>query len=245
MLIRAEQMSAFENAAEEKFARRIAVHLLENYASAIVRLPNSESAVAELPEETLHSLVENSIERARRYELTFESSISAFTAIRFEVSPNFDRHRLSQMMLNDEHIEPDARLDELLEVLTEKNWETIRGEYDVNAWQSKPEEETTDAENSKEIKKADEAKNVEFADTVINVENAEKSNKSDASPVPDFNLTAINSDTEKTKPAVEVKRFDLDATMMNFENPGKSKKSGDDEDFDFLDTVVNIDVTKE
>jgi len=244
MLIRAEQMSVFELTAEEKFARRLAAHLLENYGQAIVRLPDSESALAELPEEILHSLIKNSIERARRYELTFESSISAFTAIRFEVSPNFDNHRLSQVMLNDEHIEPDARLDELLEVLTEKNWETIRGEYDVNAWQTEP-AAATESENPAEAKELGEAENIEFADTVINVENTEKSKKSDVSPVPDFDLTMINADTETPKTAAEVKRFDLDATMMNFENPGKSNKSGDDEDFDFLDTIVNIDVTKE
>ena len=236
MMIRAEQMTAFEDAAEEKFVRRIAAHLLENYASAVVRLPDSESKVSELPDETLHLLVKNSIERARKYELTFESSISAFTAIRFEVSPNFDKHRLSQVLLKDETIEPDARLDELLEVLTETNWEAIRGEYDVTDWQTEPEEKT-EPENAEDAEKTDEAKNIEFADTVITVENAEKSKKPDAPPVPDFDLTMMNAETETPKVPAEVKRIDLDATMMSFENPGKSKKSGDDDDIDFLDTI--------
>ncbi len=245
MMIRAEQMSVFETTAEEKFVRRLAAHLLENYGTAVVRLPDLESTVNELPEETLHSLVKNSIARARRYELTFESSISAFTAIRFEVSPNFDRHRLSQVMLNDEHIEPDARLDELLEVLTEKNWETIRGEYDVNAWQEEPENETEKSENAENAEKSEEAKNVEFADTVINVESVEKSKKADESPTPDFDLTAINIQTETSKAPAEVKRVDLDATMMSFENPNKSKKSDDDDDIDFLETIANFNPGKE
>ncbi len=240
MMIRAEQMNAFEDSAEEKFVRRIAAHLLENYDAAIVRLPDSESAVSELPEDALHSLIKNSIARARRYEMDFESSISAFTAIRFEISPNFDKHRLSQVLLKDEHIEPNARLDELLEVLTEKNWETIRSEYDVNGWQEEPESEPAESENVEDAEKSAGTQNVEFADTVINVENAEKSKKTDESPVHDFNLMAINTDADTPKSPAEVKRVDLDATMMSFENPGKLKKIGDDEDIDFLDTIVNI-----
>ena len=242
MMIRAEQMNVFEDAAEEKFVRRLAAHLIENYGASVVRLPDSESTVNELPEDVLHSLIKNSIELARKYKMDFESSISAFTAIRFEVSPNFDKHRLSQVMLKDEHIEPNARLDELLEVLTEKNWETIRGEYDANAWQEKPENEIDETENA-DAEKSDEAQNIEFADTVMNVENAEKSEKSDA-PVSDFNLTAINPNVETPKTPAEVKRVDLDATMMSFEKPGNSKKSGDEEDFDFLDTIPNVDSGK-
>lgn len=87
-------------------------------------------------------------------------------------------------------------------------------------------------------------KNIEFADTVINVENAEKSKKSDESPTPEFNLTAINTETETPKPPPEVKRVDLDATMMSFEKPDKSKKSGDDDDVDFLDTIPIFDSGK-
>lgn len=239
MMIRAEQINAFETAAEEKFVRRLAAHLRENYGAAIVRLPDSESTVSELPEEVLHLLVKNSIELARRYEMDIESSISAFTAIRFEVSPNFDKHRLSQVLLKDEHIEPNARLNELLEVLTEKNWETIRGEYDVNAWQEEPENKNDESENSDDTEKSDEAQNIEFADTVMNVENAEKSNKPNETATPDFDLTAINANAETAKPPSEVKRVDLDATMMSFENPNISKKSDDDDDIDFLATIPN------
>lgn len=217
MLIRAEQMNVFEATAEENFARRLTAHLLENYPTAAVRLPDTESAIGELPDETLHSLVKVCIERARSYGLTFESSISAFSAVMFEVSPNFDLHRLSQVMLNDEGIEPDARLDELLEVLTEKNWETIRADYNVNAWQSKPA-----IENSEEAEKSGDAEKLDFAETVMNAENAKKSDIPAAAP-----------------------KLDFDETVMNIETAKKPAKSGEDENFDFPDTVLNIAVTKE
>ncbi len=175
MLIRAEQMTVFENAAADNFVQRIAKHLLENYAPAIVRLPeNAPTTVDELPKEKLHSLVEVSIERARRYDLSYESSIAAFTALMFEVAPNFDSHRLIKMLLNDENIEPEKRLDELLKILNEKNWETIRGEYDETAWLSKTEPD----ENPENSEKSGDAKNSDFAKTVINVENVEQPTKS-------------------------------------------------------------------
>ena len=92
----------------------------------------------------------------------------------FEVAPNFDSHRLIKMLLNDQSIEPEKRLDELLKVLNEKNWETIRGEYDETAWLSKiePDENPENSENSGD------AKNFDFAKTVTNVENAEETAKS-------------------------------------------------------------------
>lgn len=144
-------MSAIEAAAEEKFVRRITAHLLEEYPTAAVKLPDMETTVAGLPEETLQSLVRSSVERARSYSLDQESSIAAFSTLMFEVAPNFDKHNLSQVLLNDESVEPNVRLDELLEVLTEKNWETVRKTYDPEAWfeqpeESEPEEETPDKE---------------------------------------------------------------------------------------------------
>lgn len=135
LAIRSEQMLVIEAVAEENFVRRIADHLLEQYPKAMVRLPDDKnSTVEELDEETLHSLVRTGIARARSYQLSFESSIAAFTAVMFEVAPNFDTHRLSQVLLNDDEVEPNDRLDELLNVLTEKNWESIREDYDPQAW---------------------------------------------------------------------------------------------------------------
>ncbi len=166
--IRAEQMSVVEAVAQESFVRRIAAHLLDEYREAMVTLPGDEkSTVAELPEETLHELIRTGIARARRYGMTFESSISAFTAVMFEVSPNFDTHRLCQVLLNDEEVKPNERLDELLDVLTEKNWEAIRADYDPNAW--KPENETEETDETKEDNKtaSNEPKNLDLEATVM------------------------------------------------------------------------------
>ena len=151
LLIRPEQMSVIQASAEEKFVQRLGSHIRQNYAKAVVMQPEEQrSTVKELPNETLDSLVRFAIERARRLNFTYESSISAFTALMFEVAPNFDSHELIQPFLNDEEIAPNARLDAMLEQLTEKDWETVRKTYDVNAWQAAEEKSETTEENSEE-----------------------------------------------------------------------------------------------
>ena len=216
MIIRSRQMEVFEAAAEEDFVRRLTEHLLENYAKSVVRLPDQESAVIDLPKETLDLLVRRSIERARRYGLSFESLISAFSAVMFDVAPNFDEQSVSKLCLNDENVEPNERLNELLKLLTDKQWEKIRADYDVNSWLANKE---NDAESEND-EAPESPKNSDFAETVMNVENAKKS----ANPV--------------------AKESDFAETVMNIGTTERPKKPADD-DFDFLDTVINIDSTKE
>ncbi len=165
--IRAEQISVIEAVAQEKFVHRIAVHLLEEYPKAVVTLPDdAKFPVDELPEEMLYDLVRVGIARARSYGLTFESAIAAFTAVMFEVAPNFDAHRLCQVLLDDEEIEPNARLDELMNVLNEKNWESVRAEYDPNAWKAEAENGADESSENEAIKA--ELKESDFKETIKN-----------------------------------------------------------------------------
>lgn len=218
MIIRAEQMDVFRSAAEENFEQRLIRHLRENYADSVVRLPETESPLSELSEETLHSLVKVSIERARSYGLSFESSISAFSALMFEAAPNFDAHNLSSLCLHDENIAPNERIDEILNLLTEEHWERIRKDYDARAWQPNAERAETAEETGKGENQAEKTANPDFAETVINAEMSERA---------------------KT-PAI-VKNPDFDQTVMNIEKQNKPESSGN---FDFLNTVLNIDRTE-
>ena len=67
--------------------------------------------------------------------------IAVFVALMFDVAPNFDKHTLSRVILSDQTMKFPARLDHLLEILTDKNWDTIRATYDSQAWNPPPEEE--------------------------------------------------------------------------------------------------------
>ena len=144
--IRPEQRAVIEEVARENFVHRLAAHLRAEYSGAAVTLPDAgQTTVGELDEATLDRLVRVGIARAGSHEISLQSAIAAFVAVMFEVAPNFDTHRLSRVLLGDEEVAPDARLDELLNVLTEKNWESIRAEYDPQAWEM-PEEAAETAE---------------------------------------------------------------------------------------------------
>ena len=106
--------------------------------------------VGQLSDETLDSLVRVGIKRARALEFTYESSISAFTALMFEVAPNFDSHELVQPFITNEKVKPNERLNPMLDQLSEKDWETVRKAYDANAWQPKAEEEKPEEESKSE-----------------------------------------------------------------------------------------------
>lgn len=135
LTVRNQQMEVMAAVAETNFERRIADHLREHYADSIVRLPDgSEFRVAEIAQDKLEKLVTAGIAKARAYELANQSSIASFVALMFSVSPNFDEHRLCGVLLGDEEKVPDDRVAELPKVLSEKNWEAIRKDYNPNAW---------------------------------------------------------------------------------------------------------------
>ncbi len=147
--IRPEQRAVIEQVAEENFVGRVVAHLRREYPDATVALPEGErTTVAALDDDALDALVRAGIERARGHGLALESSISAFVATMFEAAPNFDDHRLCQVLLEDEEIEPDQRLGEMLDVLTDKNWEAVRAAYDPQAWRRRDEAGDTPAESS-------------------------------------------------------------------------------------------------
>lgn len=168
LTIRDEQIAVVEAVAEENFVNRLAAHLLAEYPGAEVTLPDGEKfSLAALPAETLYELVRVGIARARRYGMTFESAISAFAAVMFEISPNFDTHRLCQVLFNDEEVEPNGRLDEVLDVLTEKNWESIRADYDPQAWKPEPVKDAGATPETIETKSnSNEPGNTDFQETV-------------------------------------------------------------------------------
>ena len=218
MIIRNEQLEVFEDKAEDDFVQRLAIHLREDYPDAVVRRTESEAKVFELSDEVLNELVKISIQRARSFDLTFESSISAFSAIMFEVAPNFYEYKLSSLCLKDENIEPNDRLDEILKIFNETHWEKVRIDYDVNAW--KP--ITGELETTENTEQQESAENVDFDATLVDVNSQEFA-------------------TNKSKPS---KSLRLDETFMP-EKIGKIKDKDKNDELDFDATMLNVDLPKE
>ena len=133
--VRRGQMVVMDAVAEANFERDVARHIRSEYGDSIVRLPEGdEHAVKDLSEDALEGLVKVGIAKARCYELTRQSSIACFVAMMFSGAPNFDLNRLCEVLLADEEKTPDERTDEIPNVLSEKNWEAIRNDYDPSAW---------------------------------------------------------------------------------------------------------------
>ena len=139
--IRREQFEVFQPVAEAAFVRRVAEHLRDNHADAVVQFPNEVILVKQIANEKLRSVAEYAITRARNYGLSWESTVTAFVVLMFVAAPNFDKHPLIQRILKDERVPADSRIDQLWERTTEENWEAVRKNYDATAWVSNPQEE--------------------------------------------------------------------------------------------------------
>jgi len=139
MIIRSEQIAVFNAIAKTNFVRKLCMHLRTNYAETVVRLPGENSVLGELSDDTLETLVRSGVRRAREYGISFESTISAFVALMFEIAPNFHTHEIAQPVLKDENVEANSRVDILLERLSEEDLSKIKETYDVNAWKQNEE----------------------------------------------------------------------------------------------------------
>ena len=122
--IRAEQLQAFQPLAEAAFVNRVVQHLREYHASVVERLPD----------DMLRERVRYGLSRARQYGLSWESSLTAFVALMFEIAPNFDEHPRIQYVLRDERVPPNSRIDALQERVSEQDWEEAEQRYDEDAW---------------------------------------------------------------------------------------------------------------
>jgi hypothetical protein len=117
----------------------MAKYLLSEYSDVGVEFPRYSSPLGEVPVEVLEEMIHNGIARARRYQVTWESTLTSFVSIMFVVAPNFDEHPLIRRVLNDNNISPDLRVDMLFERTEEENWDEAEAQYDPQTWGVNPE----------------------------------------------------------------------------------------------------------
>jgi hypothetical protein len=132
--IRPEQFAVFQPIAERAFVRRVVEHLRENHADVVVQFPNEVMLIKQIADEQFYALVRRGIVRARALGMDWESGITAFVVLMFVAAPNFDQHPLIQRVLKDEKVTANSRVEQLWERTSEENWEAVRKNYDVKAW---------------------------------------------------------------------------------------------------------------
>lgn len=124
MKIRESNMEAFAGSAECDFIERVMTHLRENHTVL----------VAPLPDDVLREMVTNGVARGRSHGLTWESTLTAFVALMFEVAPNFDEHPKVRAGLEAPFLEPDERIQYLPDYVGDEAWREAEQNYDESAW---------------------------------------------------------------------------------------------------------------
>jgi hypothetical protein len=107
------QIDAIKESVERAYARDVARYM---------RAEHSES-VAALADDELLRRVRLGIARAESHGLTWDSSITAFVAIMFEVAPTFDEQPAIARVLKDESLAPNKRIEALWELTTDEDWD--------------------------------------------------------------------------------------------------------------------------
>lgn len=125
MKIRKSQFANLDERAVDDFVERVA---------GMVRQQNQSLIPPGVDDAHLRTMVRHGIEKAKRYGLTWESSIGKFVGLMFGIAPNFDEHLAVQAILVDPLIAPNERVEELFRRLKPEQWEGAVRRYDMNAW---------------------------------------------------------------------------------------------------------------
>ena len=107
------QMKVIDTEVEAAYAREMAAYL---------RMEHAED-VAALSEDKLYTRVSIAIQRASRYDMTWDTSITAYVAIMFTISPTFDEQPAIRAVMNDESVPPNLRIDALWDRTTDDDWD--------------------------------------------------------------------------------------------------------------------------
>jgi hypothetical protein len=137
MIIRSEQFDALVDAAMVNFAWRLAMHIRRTLPEARVSQIGRTSTVAEMNGKDLETLVRCGIDRAKQFELSWESTIAKFVSLMVEVAPNFYQHPGLYQRLANKKIHQQIRIDSLFTAIDDSIWEEAVADYDPRAWTAK------------------------------------------------------------------------------------------------------------
>ena len=102
------------------FVDRTAEHMREYH------LPQ----VYDLEDDELRFRVRHGVEKARRYGLTWESSLTIFVSHMTTIHPAFDEQPAIQAVLTDEKIPGDEKMQALLGLVEDDDWEEAANQSD-------------------------------------------------------------------------------------------------------------------
>ncbi|MEZ5581414.1 MAG: hypothetical protein R3F37_00235 [Candidatus Competibacteraceae bacterium] len=126
LIIRQDQMDAFQEYMENNFVRSLARDLRREHPEEVADLNDAE----------LYRRIDIGIEKATGHGLDDEYSLELFIMLMFTTAPNFDRHALFQDVLKTQEIPSEQRLDYAIEFSTDEDWREIEDNRDDSVWRS-------------------------------------------------------------------------------------------------------------
>jgi len=122
--IRQEQIEAMLMHNEEKFIDFVVKHVKQE-------CPDD---VRDIDPVSLREMVTNGLARARSYDLKKPQYLTAFVAIMFDISPNFDEQPNIQQALRDQSVPIEQRFNAMIERVPDKAWEEAEKNKNYDAW---------------------------------------------------------------------------------------------------------------
>lgn len=121
------QLDHCSRAIERDLVKVIYWHLRNHHAKVIQHLTREE----------LEARVNVTVARGRKYGFQTISDLAGYSALMFELAPNFDEHPAFKKILNDSSILPELKLRRLSQQISEKDWREALSLYDRLFWRRK------------------------------------------------------------------------------------------------------------
>ncbi len=133
-IISSKQIAAFQPNAEDAFIGRVMNYLRENHSEAIIKMPDEQKTVAELPESILRPTVHGGIKRGGDYGISWQSTLLSFVVLMFLTAPNFDEHPKVANFLTEREKIDDNDLESLMNQMTDEDWAAVAARYNAESW---------------------------------------------------------------------------------------------------------------
>jgi hypothetical protein len=122
--LREAQLKECSDAIDRDLIKVIYWHLRNHHSKAVQFLDRID----------LEARIQVALSHARAYGLSTVSDLAGFTALMFELSPNFDTHPSFRRVLEDPSVPPEGKMKRLSQTITDRDWQEAIGSYDRSFW---------------------------------------------------------------------------------------------------------------
>jgi hypothetical protein len=124
--LRDGQLKQCGEAIDRDLVKVIYWHLRNHHAKAVQFVDKAR----------LHERIQFAINKGRRYGLATVADLAGFSALMFELAPNFDEHPSFRKVLVDGSVPAEGKMKRLSQVISDREWQEAAELYDREFWAS-------------------------------------------------------------------------------------------------------------